>query len=829
MTIDSYARVSVQDPVEELDSRQLARRRLLHYTTYTYNAYLVDSGQITIAKYLQQILTGKIKRLMIFAPPQHGKLIAHSVPVLTTKGWVTHGELKIGDYVFNKDGFPTEVLAISEDGEANQEIEFTNGETITCHARHEWPVFDRTKNSNHRNCMFKYETKQMRDQGVWYGEHGKRGGRAKFQVDVNVPVQMPEINLSIHPYILGFWLGDGSTGKNCITYHPDDMDVVEKFEDLGIKETTLVKHSKTGIFTSYFRSLYSLLKNNPVWNNKHIPDVYFTASIEQRLELLAGLIDSDGYVYRKNGRTVFSNTNERLVQDVVRLIATLGWRTTVSKTAPKLSSFGIQGKKDVYQVTFNPDLPLPVVLKRKRNGKLNPRRRRRGIKDIRSCIPVPGRCIQVEGGIYLVGDTLIPTHNSELVSIRFPAFWFAKRPDDPIILCSYGEGHAYDKVSSTRQVIQSLQSQKLFPDLAISPLTRGGTNWRIKNHRGRMVSAGVGGPITGYGAMLGIIDDPLKNWQEAESQNIRDRTWEWYRTTFRTRIWENGAIILVMTRWHESDLAGRLLKDQSEKWTIVRLPAVAETQAEWDENARYLNLTSMIGKKDLAGRKPGEALCPSRFSKEALLDIKSDIGSMAWAGQYMGVPRLPEGNIIKRDWFKIVEPHELPIKESVFVRYWDKAATEGGGARTAGVLLCRSKVGHYYVVDVIKGQWATTKRNNIIAETAKRDREIFGKVTIYLEQEGGSGGIDSYKETARVLAGYTIRKDSPSGAKLSRLGPFEGQSGAGNVSIVRGPWNWDWMDELTAVPNSAYWDQADATSGAFNKIAKTGWSKGMSN
>lgn len=423
-----------------------------------------------------------------------------------------------------------------------------------------------------------------------------------------------------------------------------------------------------------------------------------------------------------------------------------------------------------------------------------------------------------------------PQHGkSELVSVRFPAFWFAQRPNDPIILCSYGASLAYDKVAQTRAVIESLQYKALFPSTTISKKTRAGANWRINAKRGIMFAAGVGGPITGHGARMGIIDDPFKNYQEAESLTIREKVWKWYTTTFRTRIWQDGIIILVMTRWHEDDLAGRLLQERKDgDWAVLRLPAIAEDQATRDKNNEYLGLKDQIGKPDPAGRSAGEPLCPNRYSLQTLLELKADVGPIAWTGQYMGTPRLPEGNIIKRTWFKIINIEELPpLTELTLIRYWDKAGTEGGGARTAGVLLARDRLKRYYIVDVVKGQWSEFHRERIMRETAERDFSTFGtNVTIYLEQEGGSGGLDSAVASITNLAGFTVYKSSPSGSKLARLGPFMGQAEAGNVAIVKGTWNWDWFEELTAIPIGAFWDQADATSGGFNMLAHTGWSKG---
>lgn len=448
---------------------------------------------------------------------------------------------------------------------------------------------------------------------------------------------------------------------------------------------------------------------------------------------------------------------------------------------------------------------------------------------------------KVDIGHQVIADTLVkvlnneidrlmifapPQHGkSELVSIRFPAYWLAKRPEDPIILCSYGSSLAFDKVYNTRQLIEGLAYKALFPDIAISPTTKGGTNWRIKGHRAVYISAGVGGPITGHGGMLGIIDDPFKNWQEAESWLIRERVWQWYRSTFRTRIWEGGKIIIVMTRWHEDDLAGRLLNDQSERWQVLRLPAIAETQDVRNSYADYLKIPQFKGQPDPAGRNAGEPLCPSRFNIDTLLELKADVGPLAWTAEYQGSPRAPEGNIIKRSWFDIIDA--LPKDEYIFVRYWDNAATQDGGARTAGVLMAQSKTSkEIYIPNITIGQWSTANRRRIQREVAEADREAYGHVTIVFELEGGSGGIDTYKDTVEYLSGFTVMKDRPTGEKLTRLGPFMGKAEIGRVHLIKGTWNNAYLDELTAVPANAYWDQVDGTSGAYKFLTRSGWARG---
>lgn len=408
-----------------------------------------------------------------------------------------------------------------------------------------------------------------------------------------------------------------------------------------------------------------------------------------------------------------------------------------------------------------------------------------------------------------------PQHGkSELVSVRLPAYWLGVRPDDPVIITSYAASLAEDKSRQARQVVESAEYAEVFPGVGTRRDSRAVGLWRILGRRGVVVAAGVGGPITGHGAMLGIIDDPFENWAQAQSRTVRDHVWDWYRSTFRTRIWEKGSIVLIMSRWHEDDLAGRLLSDQADQWTVLRLPAIAETQDERDENNRRLGLPA--GLPDPLERKPGEPLCPRRFSLEALMQVRRDIGAVAWAAEYQGVPRTPEGNLFRREWFEVVG---TAPQEAQRVRYWDKAGTLGGGAYTAGVLMARDRDGVFYVEDVVRGRWSALERERIIRQTAEVDRARYGRVTIWLEQEPGSGGKESAEATIRMLAGFPAYAEHVTGSKETRAEPFRAQCEARNVKLVRGLWNAAYLDELATWPNG-YKDQVDASSGAFNKLAE---------
>jgi hypothetical protein len=177
------------------------------------------------------------------------------------------------------------------------------------------------------------------------------------------------------------------------------------------------------------------------WNKttpKHIPDEYFTASIEQRLQLLAGLLDTDGNLRKKEHRYVFTTSDKKLKDDVVKLISTFNWRTCIIEYQPQLSSSGIQGKKIYWTISFNPTMHIPCILERKQLFEFSKQRRTSIISIEKMQEKTEGNCITVEGGIYLVGNTLIPTHNSRTATLA-TQWLLGRNPHYKIMTCSYNE------------------------------------------------------------------------------------------------------------------------------------------------------------------------------------------------------------------------------------------------------------------------------------------------------------------------------------------------------------------------------------------------------
>lgn len=283
----------------------------------------------------------------------------------------------------------------------------------------------------------------------------------------------------------------------------------------------------------------------------------------------------------------------------------------------------------------------------------------------------------------------------------------------------------------------------------------------------------------------------------------------------RTENFIANGLVSHNTRWHEDDLVGKLLKEQPGQWTVLRLPALAESQEERDENHRHMGIP--LGEADPLGRQPGEALAPQRYSAPELASIQRDVGPMVWGAEYQGSPRAPEGNLIQRAWLSQTVPAAPATPWRV--RYWDKAASTSASAKySAGVRLSITPDGRVTIEHVVRGQWTTQERRRVMLQTAEQDAQAFRNGVInYIEQEPGSSGLDSVTDEIRLLRKFPVFADRPSGDKDTRLMPFVAQAAALNVFLLAGAWHGAYIDELVAVPTGYYRDQADATAGAYNR------------
>lgn len=350
------------------------------------------------------MLSGDYDKISVITCWQYGKLIADDEPVLTSGGWKNHGDLVVGDRVVSPEGKFVPVLAVSPKGEANRVVHFSNGDSVKCHAKHEWVA----QTTGRRSKPKVYETDEIRSKlGTWQD----------FMIPHRKPLEGEEKDL-VDPYTFGAWLGDGTTTQGVVCAHPADRSVLDRCRKAYPNGAEWV-HKTTGVISANLNGLaadlsrYDLCFQRKDTRKKYIPEEYLTASITQRLELLAGLIDTDGYRDKK-GRYYFTTSVPTLRDGVKELVSTFGWRFSCVEVQPRLSSSGIQGKHPYWVIGFNVSMPIPCELERKKTSRTTTCKRI-SIESIDECEPVSGNCIQVEGGVYCVGRHLIPTHNSWLM------------------------------------------------------------------------------------------------------------------------------------------------------------------------------------------------------------------------------------------------------------------------------------------------------------------------------------------------------------------------------------------------------------------------------
>lgn len=408
-----------------------------------------------------------------------------------------------------------------------------------------------------------------------------------------------------------------------------------------------------------------------------------------------------------------------------------------------------------------------------------------------------------------------PRHGkSEETSRLFSAYWLYRFAHQWVGISSYGSDLALTLSRSARDNFVKGGGSVKADSSAVK-------HWETTENGG-MWAAGVGGPITGKGMHLGIIDDPLKNDEEARSSVIREKQKEWYKSTFYTReepaatgevgtesTSSDAAIIVIQTRWHGDDLSGWLLsqelsdEDNPERWHVVCMPAIATCEVP-----DYIPSTCTV---EPEFRQVGEALCPERRPLPKLIKTKAIVGNYHFSALFQQSPTVEDGEFFTT--FPIIDA--IP-PGSICCRGWDKAGSQGKGDWTAGVKIAETPNGTYVVCDVVRGRWASDDREKAIRDTATKD----GVDTwIMVEQEGGSGGKDSASITIRGLAGFVAYAQSVTGDKASRARPLSAQALSGNVSLLRGDWNAAFEREAKEFPNGTHDDQIDAASLAFNKLA----------
>jgi len=401
-----------------------------------------------------------------------------------------------------------------------------------------------------------------------------------------------------------------------------------------------------------------------------------------------------------------------------------------------------------------------------------------------------------------------PRHGkSELVSRRFPAYILGKNPNASIISTSYSAGLASSMNRDVQRIIDSPEYNQLYPETNLSGSNvrsvgnylRNSNIFEVVGYKGSYLSAGIGGGITGRGADYAIIDDPIKNRAEAESKTYRDKVFDWFTSTLYTRLEKDACVLITLTRWHEDDLAGKLLElaqdsPEADQWHVLNYPAVR-----------------LDMKDETDPRELGEALWKDKYGKDTLNTIKSTIGTYEWSALYEQNPSPSGGSIVQRDWFQYYQA--LPKMDEV-IQSWDFAFDKSDSSSyVVGQVWGKSGVDKY-LIDQVRDRMNFTESLKAVKNLSAKYPEAKAK---FIEKKANGAAIIT--SLRKQISG--IIPVNPSGSKIERLYAVTPQFESGNVYIPDpsiAPWVNDYVEELVSFPNATNDDQTDTTSQALNNM-----------
>jgi predicted phage terminase large subunit-like protein len=377
-----------------------------------------------------------------------------------------------------------------------------------------------------------------------------------------------------------------------------------------------------------------------------------------------------------------------------------------------------------------------------------------------------------------------PRHGkSELASKRFPAWYIGQYPDREIICASYAQELANEFGRNVRNTIGSQEFRAVFGNVELAPDSSAANRWHT-SYGGSYVAAGVGGAITGRGADLLVIDDPIKNREDADSEIYRDRVWDWYRSTAYTRLMPGGAIVLIQTRWHDDDLAGRLLQaqeDGGDQWEVIELEAIAD----------------------------GKALWPEWYDLDALEGIRNTIGPREWSALYQQQPTPDEGDFFKKAWIRTYQ--EAPSKDLLTIYgASDYAVTADDGDYTVHGVIGVDGDDNIFLLDWWRGQTESHEWVEAVIDMMERwkprqwgeeNGQIIKSIGPFLQQRMHERRVYCHREQ------YASAADKPTRARS-----IQARMAMGKVYFPTAEWSLPLKDELLRFPTGRHDDQVDVLS-----------------
>jgi len=385
-----------------------------------------------------------------------------------------------------------------------------------------------------------------------------------------------------------------------------------------------------------------------------------------------------------------------------------------------------------------------------------------------------------------------PRHGKTLLTSIFLAWYLGRNPRKSVIVGCYTSTLAVKTSRRVRNIIKSDRFRNVFPGVELASDSQAVDAWELEGHGGGLRAIGVGGSVTGTGADLLVIDDPVKGRAEAESQTIRDKTWSWYQADVYTRLEPGGSVVVIQTRWHEDDLTGRLLEavktdPEADRWAQLHRPAIDEE---------------------------GNALWTERYPVKRLKAIQANVGPYEWESLYQGRPSPPGGGFLKREWFRTVDGCS---GGRVRVRYWDLATSEKTSADyTASFCMTMTREGDVFFDAPVHVQMEWPQARELIAQTAIAEPGVI----VGVEKTGfQAAGVQELLQDPR-LANTAIVPVVSDKDKLTRALPFQARAAAGKCYLVQGQWVEGALLEWSQFPLGKHDVLVDAASGGFAMLAE---------
>lgn len=718
-----------------------------------------------------------------------GKALSANSSVCTPFGFRKMSDIKVGDRICSVDGGNSQVIGVYPQGEQQlYTFTFSDGSKVDATLDHLWKYSIAGKGKWKKSgLVWKLATTE---QIIRMMEEEKA-----ILIPLAEPIQFTRSYRhdyrQIHPYVLGCLLGDGSMRISPVKIHSADPELVERMQD--VSGMTWHRYGDTityRVLGEDSKELTYWLKANKLFGHNHytkfIPEQYKYSSVDSRFELLRGLMDTDGYC-SESGKAYFSSASKQLATDVQWIVRSLGGNATITES---MGSYTKDGERCETQINYGIYIRMPdnseiFALDRKKKiaTKYNGGRfvLKKKIVKIEKAGSEQAICIKIDrpDGLFITDDFVV-THNSD--ALLMAALQYVDVKDYAALLL--------------RDTYKNLTMPGSLLDRADEWLYGTSAKWDgdAKTYRfpsGATITFGyLDGPRDHLNyksaefQFIGIDEASDLRWSQMMYMFSRLRRLEGFPVPLRFRLASNPGGISHL------ELKTKYIDRETREEGVVFIPAGLDDNPYLDRDTYKRNLMNL-----------------DPVTREQLLKGDWDIRE--------------KGRMFDRSWFQLIESYN-PDNIVSRVRYWDLAATEPHKtnkepAYTCGAKLLKTKSGQYIIESIIRFR----KTPRVVEQVIKQTAQLDGIGTeIWMEQEPGSSGVNTIDHYRRdVLPEYTFRPDKVTGSKIERAAPFSSQAEAGNVLILKGSWNKDFLDEAELFPDGKFKDQVDSCSGAYSKIA----------